>query len=120
MNPIEVRYSGLAYSFSLESLKMCLIFCSHLLENQLRYTRTWMSLGCQKLLQSISETRARTETRHMTSNSPPLMHGDQIAHPREGKAVKCPGYALAYIMKSIVEAAILNAGKTLALVGTSK
>ena len=48
---------------------------------------------------------ACTETRHMTSrlgfkfpttyvggsNSPPLMHGDQIPHPREGKAVKCPG-----------------------------
>ena len=28
MNPIEVIFSGLAYSFSLESLKMCLIFCS--------------------------------------------------------------------------------------------
>ena len=86
MNPIEVRFSGLAYSFSLESLKMCLIFCSHLLENQLRYTRTWMSLGCQRLLQSISETRARTETRHMTSNSPPLMHGDQIARGMPGLA----------------------------------
>ena len=26
-------------------------------------------------------------------NPPPLMHGDQIPHPREGKGVKCPGYA---------------------------
>ena len=34
MNPIEVIFSGLAYSFSLESLKMCLIFCTHLLETE--------------------------------------------------------------------------------------
>ena len=27
------------------------------------------------------------------SNFPPLMHGDQIPHPREGKGVKYPGYA---------------------------
>ena len=42
MNPKEVIFYGLAYSFSLESLKMCLIFCSHLLENQLRNTEHTM------------------------------------------------------------------------------
>ena len=27
------------------------------------------------------------------SNSPPLMYGDQIPHPQQGKGVKCLGFA---------------------------
>ena len=62
MNPIEVIFSGLAYSFSLESLKMCLIFCSHLLENQLRY-KINIKKKYYKHVENIEITRKRKKER---------------------------------------------------------
>ena len=64
MNPIEVIFSGLAYSFSLESLKMCLIFCSHLSENQLRYMFIYIDEGVrpvawQQCKHSLFDVRER-------------------------------------------------------------
>ena len=93
MNPIEVIFSGLAYSFSLESLKMCLIFCSHLLENQLRSIRWPTTVTSNsnshiknKFPTSKSNLPRQTQIRHSKSkivtaktNSP---HQKQICHSK--------------------------------------
>ena len=71
MNPIEVIFSGLAYSFSLESLKMCLIFCSHLLENQLRNIITLSHLISSHLILSYLDSFHSIPSNQIPCNSIP-------------------------------------------------
>ena len=110
---IVIRYKhNLIHSF-IQSLNPILKILKFKYLQKRHKTRDQLASKAQSFPRKPSNTTSPTTARHArdftwnwgcSSNSPPLMHQDQIPHPledsiikfpppRDGKGVKCPGFA---------------------------
>ena len=90
-NIVFKRYTILNGDQNCAVCRQCLDVLSHA-----SFTRTFMNLGCQVRLQSnTKKSKWHTQTPTPRSAVPYACasHASRLPHPREGKAVKCPGYA---------------------------